>query len=154
MSAAITVLTVGRTRRGPALDLEAEWLKRIGRFATIERRAVAQSRRPTPRERRREEAAALLADPPPRVVPVALDQSGQPLDSPAFAAALARWRTAGPLLFIVGGPDGLADDLLSRCHFRLALSAMTLPHELALLVLLEQIYRALSGEQGHPYGKH
>lgn len=152
--AALTVLTVGRTRRGPFLELEEEYLGRIARFVPVERDSVPQSRRRAAPERRREEAAALLAHAPSRGMLIALDARGRSLASDDLAAKLARWRERGEVVFVVGGPDGLDDSVRAKAALTLALGPMTLPHELALVVLLEQLYRALSDAAGHPYGRH
>ncbi len=152
--AALVVAAVGRTRRGPYLELEQDYLARIARLAPVRRAAVAQSRRASAAERRREEAGALLALAPARGMLVALDRRGKGLASEELAARLARWRERGEVVFAIGGPDGLDDAVLEAAGFTLAFGAMTLPHELALTVLLEQIYRALSDAAGHPYGRH
>jgi len=152
--AALVVAAVGRTRRGPYLELEHDYLARIARLAPVRRAAVPQSRRASAAERRREEAGALLALAPARGTLVALDPRGECLSSGDLAARLARWRERGETVFAVGGPDGLDDALLGKAGFTLAFGPMTLPHELALVVLLEQLYRALSDAAGHPYGKH
>lgn len=152
--AALVVAAVGRTRRGPVLELEEDYLKRIARLAPVRRVAVPQSRRSTPAERRREEAAALAALAPARGSLIALDSRGKSLSSEELATRLARWRERGETVFAVGGPDGLDDALLEAADFSLAFGPMTLPHELALVVLLEQLYRALSDAAGHPYGRH
>lgn len=69
---------------------------------------------------------------------------------------LAQWlgqrRAAGQdLAFIIGGPDGLGDEILARAHYRWSLSRLTLPHGLARVVLVEQLYRAVTVLAGHPY---
>jgi 23S rRNA (pseudouridine1915-N3)-methyltransferase len=152
--AALVVAAVGRTRRGPCLELEQDYLERIARLAPVRRAAVPQSRRASAAERRREEGAALAALAPARGTLVALDSRGKSLSSAELAGRLARWRERGETVFAVGGPDGLDEALLQAAGFTLALGPMTLPHELALVVLLEQLYRALSDAAGHPYGKH
>jgi 23S rRNA (pseudouridine1915-N3)-methyltransferase len=151
---ALVVAAVGRTRRGPFLELEQDYLERIARLAPVRRAAVPQSRRASAAERRREEAGALLALAPVRGTLVALDPRGKSLSSEELAARLGRWRERGETVFAVGGPDGLDEALLQAAGFTLALGPMTLPHELALVVLLEQLYRALSDAAGHPYGRH
>ena len=76
------------------------------------------------------------------------------MDSRAFAAALDRWRQAGrDLAFVVGGAYGLDESLQQQCDEIIRLSDMTLPHELARLVLLEQIYRGNTILKGEPYHK-
>ncbi|MCU0224134.1 MAG: 23S rRNA (pseudouridine(1915)-N(3))-methyltransferase RlmH [Acidobacteria bacterium] len=152
--AALVVAAVGRTRRGPYLELEEDYLARIARLAPVRRAAVAQSRRASAGERRREEGAALAALAPARGTLVALDSRGKSLSSAELARRLARWRERGETVFAVGGPDGLDETLIQAADFTLAFGPLTLPHELALVVLLEQLYRALSDAAGHPYGRH
>lgn len=148
----LTVLTVGRTRRGPLADLERDYLQRIERFAPIARADVPASRAGTRDGRRRAEAFALAAK--LSGTTVALDAGGRALSSDAFRAALESWRARGEVVFVLGGPDGLDDALLGTARERLSLGPMTLPHELALVVLLEQIYRALAAGANHPYARH
>ncbi len=77
---------------------------------------------------------------------IVLDADGKDLDSAHFAAKLKDMseQETRPLVFVVGGPLGLHDDLKSKADITLSLSSMTMPHELALLVLSEQIYRAMT----------
>lgn len=152
--APLLVITVGRTRSGPLAQLEAEFSERISPFATVERRVAKASRKKRPEERRREEAAALRAHLHPRGIAVALDSRGRMLTSDEFGRALASWRERGPVHFLIGGPDGFDDGFSEECAATLSLSRLTFPHELALVMLLEQIYRALAGAGGHPYSRH
>ncbi len=83
---------------------------------------------------------------------VALDLSGREWSTPQVAEALARWMASGRnISLLVGGPDGLAPPCLARADERWRLSALTLPHPLVRIVLAEQIYRAFSILQNHPY---
>ncbi len=100
----------------------------------------------------RAEAARLNAALPAGCYRVALDERGSELTT----AALARWleRRSGEgrdLAFIIGGPDGLAPAIVNGADMRLRLSALTLPHALARVVLAEQLYRAVSILRNHPY---
>ena len=101
------------------------------------------------------ESAGLLAALPKGEPWVALDQGGTSLDSPGLSRFLAnlRDRGAGGVGFVVGGPYGLAPEVLRQAPHRMSLSAMTLPHDLARVVVLEQLYRALAILHGHPYHK-
>ena len=150
----LVLVTVGQTRRGPLRELELDYVERIGRLAPVERAFVPASRKPRAADRVREEAAALSAHRAARGTAIALDARGRELDSDEFARALARWREGGPVAFFVGGPDGLDPVFVESCGTALALGAMTLPHELALVVLLEQLYRALASARNHPYSRH
>ncbi len=83
---------------------------------------------------------------------VALDEQGQSLTSYEFTAMMSRLRDeALDVAFAIGGPDGHGDALRSAAHFQLSLGRMTLPHGLVRIVLAEQLYRALTIMQGHPY---
>jgi len=79
---------------------------------------------------------------------VALDEGGEAPTSRDFAALLA---SHGSITFLIGGPDGLGDAAHQRADRTVRLSSMTFPHELARLVLAEQIYRGLSINRGHSY---
>jgi 23S rRNA (pseudouridine1915-N3)-methyltransferase len=84
---------------------------------------------------------------------VALDSRGRGLDSEAIAKYLGRTRDGGAqeMMFAIGPADGWSDEARVRANLVLSLGAITLPHELALVVLAEQIYRAQSILAGHPY---
>jgi len=83
---------------------------------------------------------------------VALDPQGKEFTSEEFAAWLSRrGEEARPLTFLLGGHLGLDEAVLSAANERVALSRLTLTHELTRLVLLEQLYRALTIKAGHPY---
>ena len=114
---------------------------------------VPASKRREPAARRREETRALLSKVPKGFTPIALDGTGERLDSPAFGRLLADQKDRGQrVAFLVGGAHGLGREEIGGLR-RLSLSQMTLPHELATLVLTEQIYRASCAYIGKPYAK-
>ena len=83
---------------------------------------------------------------------IALDEKGQHYSSPALARQLEDWRELGKdVVFIVGGANGLALELLERADQRLSLSALTFPHYLVRVLIAETLYRAWSISIGHPY---
>lgn len=83
---------------------------------------------------------------------VALDERGTEFSTREFAGWLeSRMQEGEDLAFAIGGPDGLAPQVLARCRLRLSLSRLTLPHALARVVLAEQLYRAVSLLGHHPY---
>jgi len=103
-----------------------------------------------PADARRREGEALLS----KLKPEALDERGTLLDSVELARLVATARDAGrELVFAIGGDEGLDTPVRERAWKVLALSRMTLPHRLARLVLLEQLYRAFSMLRGEPYHK-
>lgn len=88
---------------------------------------------------------------PPEFV-ILLDEQGTELGSRELAERLRQWQAGGQdLVFVIGGPDGVADSLRERADFTWSLSKLTLPHGLARVVFAEQLYRAWSLTTGHPY---
>jgi 23S rRNA (pseudouridine1915-N3)-methyltransferase len=83
---------------------------------------------------------------------IALDERGEQRTTQQLATQIGRWKHAGEtLVFIIGGPDGLAQSVKDRARSLWALSSLTLPHGLAKVLLVEQLYRAASLLEGHPY---
>jgi 23S rRNA (pseudouridine1915-N3)-methyltransferase len=98
------------------------------------------------------EAVRILAALPPRCRMVAMDERGRQLTTPQLADSITGWmRNGGDTAFIVGGADGLDAGIKNSANEILALSALTLPHGLARILLAEQLYRAVSLIKGHPY---
>ena len=98
------------------------------------------------------EARRILAMLTPRDFIVALDEHGMQKSTVELALWLEQRRASGKdLAFIIGGPDGLAEEVLARAHLRWSLSRLTLPHGLVRVLLAEQIYRATTVLSGHPY---
>jgi 23S rRNA (pseudouridine1915-N3)-methyltransferase len=142
----IKVAWIGKTKE-PAIEaLTGEYLKRISRFAEIAGLAL-------------KDEAALLSlaggerqQQKERHKLVLLDSRGKQLSSEELAEFLEREQVnAIPLLFAIGGSDGFSEEARQRSGFTLSLGKMTLPHELARVVLVEQIYRAFTILKHHPY---
>jgi len=130
-----TVVAVGRARAPYADDVE-HYAKLLRRHARVELVEVAD-----------DDAAARRV--PDRAFVSLLDERGSAYGSEAFARWLEERRRAGrDVCFVVGGPYGTA---LERCDHRLSLGPMTLPHQLARVVLLEQLFRAHKILAGEPY---
>jgi 23S rRNA (pseudouridine1915-N3)-methyltransferase len=100
-----------------------------------------------------EESIALAIIIPERAITIILDERGESLHSIGLASQLARWRDEGrpAAVFVIGGDDGLAPSLRDKATLRLAFGAATWPHQLVRIMLLEQVYRAVSILSGHPY---
>ena len=81
---------------------------------------------------------------------VALTEAGESLDSISFTTRLQDFGSTR-LAFIIGGADGITPELKNLAYWKLSLSSMTIPHELARLLLIEQLYRAYSIDKGSPY---
>jgi 23S rRNA (pseudouridine1915-N3)-methyltransferase len=153
---ALHLVAVGRLR-DPALRTACEgYLARLGRQGGIVLREVAEAGRAgnTPAVARRIEAERLRGASPAGALLVALSRTGRSRSSEQFAELVARWRE-GPrdVALLIGGAWGLAEPLIADADLTLSLSPMTLPHELARLVLLEQLYRAGTILRGEPYHK-
>lgn len=138
----IRILAVGKVRKGWVLEGIGTYLKRLPGLQVLELRDAGKER----------EAAAILEALRPDEQLVVLAEEGQPFDSPAFAKRL-EGSGSHRLALVIGGAEGIDSGLKARASWRLSLSPMTFPHELARLLLLEQLYRALTIQQGGPYHK-
>ncbi|WP_353411243.1 23S rRNA (pseudouridine(1915)-N(3))-methyltransferase RlmH [Pseudoteredinibacter isoporae] len=100
------------------------------------------------------ESEAMLAAIPEGDKVIALDVKGKPWSTEQLAGKLAHWRMEGDnYSLLIGGPDGLSAECLQRADARWSLSALTLPHPLVRIVLIEQLYRAWTILNNHPYHK-
>jgi 23S rRNA (pseudouridine1915-N3)-methyltransferase len=134
------------------------YVGRIGRFAACDVTVVKEEKpgpKPDAARIQKKEAERLLGALFPRDLLVLLDESGKPRTSAEFAAELRSWLDASPsaVVFTVGGAFGLDPALRLRARAILPLSRMTLPHQLARLVLTEQVYRATAALSGVAYSK-
>lgn len=136
----IVVLAVGRLRDPCLRALCDDYYQRCARSLTVLEQEVRDLR-------------ALEAAIKPGSKLVALDERGTQLDSRAFALQLGQWmeRERSHVVFAIGGPDGLDEQLRNRADLVMSLSKLTLAHRLARVVLAEQLYRAVSILQGTPY---
>jgi 23S rRNA (pseudouridine1915-N3)-methyltransferase len=153
----IVVAAVGRPR-GATAEAIAEYESRAARYFSFDLAEVKEEpfRRPGDVSRvRDEEGKRLLARVPAGAEIVALHETGRTWTSHRLAAYLAELAVGGSpgAAFLIGGAYGLSDDVLARARHQLSLSAFTLPHELARLVLAEQLYRAGTINRGEPYHK-
>jgi 23S rRNA (pseudouridine1915-N3)-methyltransferase len=99
-----------------------------------------------------QEGSAILAACPKGAKLVSLDVLGKPFSTENLAQKLNDWRMDGSdIALVVGGPDGLSKEVLNASVQKLSLSALTLPHSMVRVILAEQIYRAWTITQGHPY---
>jgi 23S rRNA (pseudouridine1915-N3)-methyltransferase len=153
------VVAVGRLKQGPERELAETYRKRvagIGRslgLRDIEIVEIRESRAQDAERRRIEEAIAIANVIPERATLVILDERGDNLDSAALAGLLREWRAEdrAAVCFVIGAADGLADSLRQRANLKLAFGTATWPHQLARIMLLEQLYRAGTILAGHPY---
>jgi 23S rRNA (pseudouridine1915-N3)-methyltransferase len=153
------VAAIGRLKDGPERALAERYQKRaeqVGRgigFRAVEVVEIRESRAQELGKRRAEESIALANVIRDKAQTVILDERGESLDSAKLATLLGRWRDGGSpvAVFIIGGDDGLAPNLYDKAALKLAFGAATWPHQLMRVMLLEQLYRAMTILAGHPY---
>lgn len=148
------VLAVGKLRPvfREACDQYVARLRRYGEVGEIEIREAPAGQSPV--EQRRTEGRRMLERLPDRALVVALDRAGTAWSSEALAQAVNRWReTAKPVALLIGGSTGLDEAVLARADHRWSLGPLTLPHELARVVVMEQWYRAHTILRGEKYHK-
>jgi 23S rRNA (pseudouridine1915-N3)-methyltransferase len=147
----LSFVSVGKDRSGLFAPGVEEYVGRLGHVAKVRVVELTPSRR-SGEAARAEEAEAILAAVGPREVLVALDERGAVMTSVQLAQWLGRQQALGrDVTFAIGGDEGLGQDVQAKAGLVLSLSAMTLPHRLARLVLAEQVYRAFTILRGEPY---
>ncbi|MBN2251917.1 MAG: 23S rRNA (pseudouridine(1915)-N(3))-methyltransferase RlmH [Candidatus Altiarchaeota archaeon] len=140
----IRIIAVGRIKEGFVKEGVAEYLKRLRRFAAVEVVEV--------RDSLMEKEAVKILDALGADHAVALAVEGTGFTSEELAEYFKKNR-GKRMSFVIGGPEGLSEKVLERADMRLSLSPMTLTHEMARLVLAEQIYRAFTVIAGMKYHK-
>ena len=137
----LRVAWIGKTKERAIQSLTLEYLKRLERYAPTESLELAS------------EAALGKQLGRPGQLLIALDARGKQFSSEELAQLLAEHQNRGTqaLLFAIGPANGWSEEMLRSAHAQLSLGRMTLPHELARVVLLEQLYRAFTILKGHPY---
>ncbi len=155
----VVVVAVGRLTQGPERELAERYRKRAadaGRSAglqAVEIVEIRESRAGDAARRMREESIAIANIIPDGAVTVVLDERGESMGSAAFAERLQSWRRQGrpAVVFVIGAADGLSPSLHEKANLAMAFGAATWPHQLARVMLLEQLYRAVTIAAGHPY---
>jgi 23S rRNA (pseudouridine1915-N3)-methyltransferase len=155
----LIVAAIGRLKAGPERELAERFRDRVAKagravgLRDIEIVEIRESRAQEAAKRVLEESIALANVIAERAVMVALDERGENIDSGAFTGALRGWRDAGrpAAVFCIGGADGLGAAVRQRADLTLAFGAATWPHQLVRIMLLEQLYRAVTILAGHPY---
>jgi 23S rRNA (pseudouridine1915-N3)-methyltransferase len=149
----IVIVAVGRLRSyyREACD---DYLRRLSRFAKLEEREGRETRKGSAAAGRERDDAALLERVPGTATLVALTREGSAWSSRELAQRVEQWRISGkPVALAIGGSHGLGPGVLERADVRWSLGPLTLPHELARVVVVEQLYRAFTMLEGHPYHK-
>ncbi len=150
-------LFVGKTRNGLRQAEIDDYLQRLRRYLPVERRELKEMKpgsREDPRQFCRRQAPQLIqAMNRDDVFKIVLTERGKTFTTHGFAEFFSRQLESGRsgVSFLVGGPYGLADEVLEQADVRLSLSPLTFTHEMARVLLLEQLYRALTIIRGEPY---
>jgi 23S rRNA (pseudouridine1915-N3)-methyltransferase len=155
----VVVAAVGRLKQGPERELAERYRKRAaeaGRSAglsAVDVIEIKESRAGDAARRMVEESIAVANLIPERAVTVILDARGESISSAAFAGRMQDWRQQNKpaVVFIIGAADGLAPSLREKASLAIAFGTATWPHQLVRVMLLEQLYRAVTILSGHPY---
>ena len=138
----VVVVAVGKLKSRELRVVLDDYLGRIRRYSACEEVEVRSD-------------AALGSALPTGAFTVACEVHGDRLSSPEFARRFEQWasRNKGVVAFVIGGAEGIPEDVSRAADARLSLSPMTLPHRLARVLLAEQIYRAMTILRGEPYAR-
>ena len=144
----LKIISVGRETADPVSPLVADYRSRVAKFVPVDDVVL----KPDHPDRI---AARMIKEARKAAVLIALDEGGKEVTSRGFADMIAVWMNDAvrEVAFLIGGAEGLPPEVKKRADIQLALSRMTLPHRLARLVLIEQIYRSLCIVRGVPYQK-
>ena len=154
------VLCVGKLKEKPYREMADEYLKRLGRFGKTEEIEVPDlpesvGSAALEEQVKAKEGEALLSRIRPGDRVIALTIPGKKTDSPGLARHLQELRVSGVsrIVFVIGGSLGLGSNILARADEEMSMSPMTFPHQLARVMLLEQLYRAEKISAGERYHK-
>ncbi len=157
----ITLLTVGKIKEKYWVQAIAEYTKRLSSYAKIEIIEAADEKTPdqasaaAEEQIKKKEGERILAKCPADAYVIALAILGKSLTSEQLAEKIESLGVYGTshIVFVIGGSLGLSDEVLKRADYKLSFSAMTFPHQMMRVILLEQIYRSYRIINGEPYHK-
>ncbi|AGF74172.1 rRNA large subunit methyltransferase [Bartonella australis AUST/NH1] len=155
----ISIFAVGRMKKGAEQKLVHHYLDRFSKSARgvglhlAKLQEISESRAQTAYQRMEEEGKKLLEFLPEKCRLIVLDERGKSISSPFFAEKLGFYRDEGvrDLVIALGGPDGHSEQVRKRADFLLSFGFMTWPHQIARILLTEQLYRAVTIAGNHPY---
>ena len=148
----IEVICVGKLKKGPWHDLQEDYSSRLKWSMTIHE---VESKQTDPKKQQEEENKLILSRLDSKSFVIALDERGDGLRSLDFSQTLEKLRNNGEdrLTFLIGGALGFNDEVRDRASVLLSFGQQTWPHMMVRVMLLEQIYRAQTIMDGHPYHK-
>ncbi len=151
----VTLLAIGTKMPGWVNDGYQEYAKRLGRDCKLTLKEIPSPRKSNSQDSAsvcKKEAQLLLAAIPKGAYVIALDEHGKLKSTRSVADKFQQLKESSrSLVFIIGGADGLSDLVLNQCHEKWSLSKMTFPHAMVRVIVAEQIYRAISLLNNHPY---
>ncbi|HEY1095836.1 MAG TPA: 23S rRNA (pseudouridine(1915)-N(3))-methyltransferase RlmH [Alphaproteobacteria bacterium] len=144
------LISVGKQKDAEIGVLIDDYRKRL--HGKITETTLSASTAPQALQRQEKEAIAIRQALLPQHKMIVLDERGQNIDSPQFAALIQKWTDDNlSLAFVIGGADGVHESLRQDAHYILSFGKLTWPHRMVRLMLYEQIYRAHTINTGHPY---
>ena len=157
----IKIICVGKLKEKHFIAAAAEYIKRLGALCRLEVEELPESRlpaNPSPAEiaaALKKEGESIALRIPPGSLTAALCVEGKELDSVRFSELLEACALRGKsrVCFLIGGSEGLSEEVKEQADLRLSMSQMTFPHHLARIMLLEQLYRAFQIREGTRYHK-
>jgi 23S rRNA (pseudouridine1915-N3)-methyltransferase len=152
----LRLIWVGKTKNEHVRALVGDYLQRLGRFVRCEVTELRESAQADERAVIEEESKRIAGALSAGSLTVLLDvEGGREWSSPELAAQIERWQSEGrkEIAFVIGGHLGVAPELKAKADVRWSLSRLTLTHEMARVVLVEQLYRAYTIMHGLPYQK-
>ena len=143
---------IGKTRDKNYRALQEEYLRRLSHFVKCE---VVEIKDSAPNETREMEGQRILKKVNQSPFVCLLDVEGRSISSPGLAREIESWRDRGlkEVTFVIGGAQGVSSEVVEKADNSLSLSFLTLTHEMARVVMLEQLYRAFTIIKGYPYQK-
>lgn len=147
----IIIACIGHMKPSPELDLLSKYIKQTRWNVVV--REFEDKKPGSVEERKKREGALLLSTVPAAAKIVVMDERGKLLSSEKFAKRLGDWQdeSVPAVVFLIGGADGHSEEIRKKADLVLAFGEMTWPHMLARVMLAEQIYRAKTILDGHPY---
>ncbi len=151
----IDIISIGKHMPSWVADGVAEYQKRMPRELTVRLIEISEGKRSHGmhlKNLQQKESDAMLTAIPKHTHVIALTPDGKSCSSETLAQTLGELKQLGKnMCFLIGGPEGLSEATLQRADCRISLSAMTFPHMLVRVILMEQLYRAWSIDAQHPY---
>jgi 23S rRNA (pseudouridine1915-N3)-methyltransferase len=143
---------IGKTKDKNWLALQEEYLRRLSHFVKYE---IVEIRDQPAVNQKENEGKRILENLNQSSFVCVLDVKGSPHSSPELAREIEKWQNRGlkEVTFVIGGADGVSREVAERADFRLSLSFLTFTHEMARVVMAEQLYRAFTIIKGFPYQK-